>query len=364
MRAALTAACLLCIGCAAHKPVSTNWRVLGNDSSQVLVPPGVAKADLAQRTLKTDIAAGKGHCPPGIRVKGRRVVATVNREQFQNSSADGWLASWAAQAESQGCIAAGQAPKLAARAAEALPLDPQMAFHALYPADVVPPVRLQVVSPILKDEAAPVFTEQQTAGKGNQLAVTLNADNLIGYETALYAVQPKALGPGYTIAPLYADRRIDQTNERHAQPATDYFRFPVNAAFFRLFVKSGQTAYTALAIAAPTRAELASLAAKLDAGASCETLGADSCIAIPRRVALNAVVPVTINGTEVLVRWGANLAEAMRGAGERQPEAVLATLAIERPYNGRPTRVDFERSSQAILRLPLAGGEVVSWKRQ
>ncbi|HWF11742.1 MAG TPA: hypothetical protein VG297_24915 [Bryobacteraceae bacterium] len=363
MRTLLTAVCLLAAGCAAHKPVSVDWRFIGKDTAATLIPPGVAGADVMQRILTTDIAAGKGPCPGEIRVRKNHVVATVNRGALDGKP-DGWLTAWAADAESQGCIAAGEAPKLAARVAESLPLDPQKAFHVLYPDDLVPPVRLQMVSPILRDESKPVLNDEQVSGNGNQLTLSVRADNLIGYETAVYTVQPKASGAGYAIAPLYADKHVGNTTERREQPATNYFHFPAEAAFFRLFVKSGQTDYTALAIAASTRAELAQLAAALEAGTtSCETLGPKSCIAIPRRVALNPVVPATINGSEMLVRWSADLAEAIRTAGERRPESLLATLTISRLYAGRPTPVDFDRSNPAILRLPITGGEIISWKR-
>lgn len=360
LRIWITAACLLTAGCAVRKSVSLDWRFVSKDATATLVPPG-ADADVTERTLRTDVTAGKGPCPADIRVRKNHVIATVNRGSL-DTRPNGWLTGWAADAESQGCIAQGEAPKLAARVAEALPLDPQKAFHVLYPDDLVPPVRLQVVSPILRDDSKPVLSDEQVSGNGNQLTLTARADNLIGYETALYAVQPKASGAGYAITPLYADRHLGNTTERHEQPATNYFRFPAGSAFFRLFVKSGQTDYTALAIAAPTRAELTRLAAALEAGTtSCEMLGAKSCIAIPRRVALNPVVPVTVNGTEILVRWSADLAEAIRGAGVR-PDSILATLAILRLYAGRPTPVDFDRTNPAILRLPISGGEIISWK--
>jgi hypothetical protein len=117
-------------------------------------------------------------------------------------------------------------------------------------------------------------------------------------------------------------------------------------------------------VAAPTRAELDRRAALLDtAAASCSTLNGESCIAIPRRVAINAVVPVTVNGTEVMALWGADLASVIRAAGVRQPEEVLGKLAISRPHGGHSTPIDFDRTSNSILRLPLAGGEVISWSR-
>lgn len=365
MRIICTFAAILCSACAVHQPVLPNWRLVRNGTGQVLIPPGIASPDLARRTFVADVAPGHGVCPPNIRRKKKRVLVTVNRDGLLKSP-PGWLTTWAAGLESQGCIAEGEGPKLAARIAESLPLDPDVAFHLLYPNDIVPPVRLQVVSPVLRDGEALDARLIDTSGNGNSLNITLkSSDNLIGYETALYAVRPKASGIGFNIVPLYAERHIQQATERRAQPDTNYFQFAPDAAFYRLFVKSGQTDFTALAIAAPTRVELDRLASMLDGGAaSCESLTRAKCIAIPRRVAVNSVIPITVNGAEVFVRWGADLGEAIRNTGIRQPETILTRLAVSRLYNGLPAPVEFDRSSPAILRLILTGGEIVSWTSQ
>jgi hypothetical protein len=233
----------------------------------------------------------------------------------------------------------------------------------LIPTDLVPPVRIQVVSPIVRDPAAPIIEETTAAETSTGLALSLRTtDNFIGYETALYAVQPKAKGSGYSIAALSAERHFGREIEHSAQPATNYFDFPPDSAFFRLFVKSGQTDFTALVIAAPTKADLESTSALLDSGAeTCDRLPAAHCIAIPRRVAINAVMAVTMNGTESFIRWGATLAEALRGAAVRQPENTLPTLSISRTFRNQLAPIDFDRTDPAILRLPLNGGEVISW---
>jgi hypothetical protein len=361
---------LICNGCAVHQPVKANWRLIKQGTGDVMIPPGVAKPDLATRTFVVDLTAGSGPCPPSIRVKRKRVSVTVTREMLLRQP-PGWLTTWAAGIESQGCVAHGDGSILAARVAESLPLDPALAFHLLYPndrqsgqVDIAPPVRLQVVSPILRDGVASDAPILDTSGNGNSITVTLKAsDNLIGYETAWYAAQPKASGAGSTIEPLYAERHLKDATERRAQPAVNYLRFPAEAAFYRLFYKSGQTDFTALVVAAPTRAELDRRTGILDTdAASCDKLNGELCAAIPRRVAINPMVPVTLNGAEVMVAWGANVAEAIRNSGERQPETVLPKLTLSRLYNGHPTPVDFDHSNPSILRLNLTGGEIISWK--
>jgi hypothetical protein len=371
LRISLIFAVLLCTGCAVHQPIAANWRLTKQGTGDILIPPGVATPDLAKRTFAVDLIAGHGACPPAIRVKGKRVSVTVTRDMLVQQP-QGWLTTWAEGIESQGCIAPGEAVKLAGRIAESLPLDPTLAVHLLYASDrqsgqvdIAPPVRLQVVSPILRDGAAPDAPIIDTSGNGNSLTVTLkSSDNLIGYETAWYAAQPRAGGVGFTITPLYAERHVKNETERRAQPAANYLRFPADAAFYRLFYKSGQTDFTALVVSAPTRAELDRRIGVLDAAAaSCDQLHGEVCVAIPRRVAINPMIPVTVNGLEVMVAWGANVAEAIRNSGERQPETVLPKLAVSRLYNGRPAPVNFDHSSPSVLRLILTGGEEISWNR-
>jgi hypothetical protein len=233
LRIALTLALLLLTSCAAHQPVTANWRLTKQGTADLLIPPGVARPDLSKRTLAVDLTAGQRICPPPIRVKGKHVFVTVTRDMLLDQP-PGWLTKWASGIESQGCIAPGEASILAARIAEALPLDPALAFHLLYPndrqagqVDFAPPVRLQVVSPILRDGAAPDATILETSGSGNSITLTVKAtDNLIGYETAWYAPQSRAAGVGFTITPLYAERHVNNQTEHRAQPATNYLRFP------------------------------------------------------------------------------------------------------------------------------------------
>lgn len=346
MRILLIPAFLLMTGCAAHRPVSQNWLLLQQEDARVLMPPGVAPAKAG---FLLDVAAGRGKCPPEIHPKGRRVIVTLDAASLKKHP-DGWLTAWSNQLESQGCIGHGQA----ARFAESLPLDPTVGFHLRHFDDIEPPAKLQVVSPILRGEARPEEPAEVT-GSGNSLTVTVKAPaNQIGYETALYTVQPKSQGAGFTIAPLYADRHVGQEVERATQPDTNFLRFPADAAFYRLIFKSDQTDFTALVVASPTRDGL-----QRDV-TSCAP-GDSMCIAIPRLVAINQVVPVTVNGAEIMVVFGANVAEAMRNAGQFRPESVLDKLSVSKMYRGRLTPVEFDRHTQGILGLVLTGGEIISW---
>jgi pimeloyl-ACP methyl ester carboxylesterase len=353
---------LLYAGCAARQPAAESWRL----KADLLVPPGVSNPDLAKRTLALDVAAGHGVCPPEIRIKASRVSVTVTRDMLNGRPA-GWLTKWAAGAETQGCIGLGEGEQLAAQIAQSLPLDPAVAFHLLYSndrqtgqIDLAPPVRLQVVNPILKDKAGPILEEaREVSGDANRLTLAVkSSDNLIGYETAWYSIQPKAPRIGYSIAPLYAERHIAGETERRAQPEINHLTFSSGANFYRLVYKSDQTSYTALVIAASTREELDQRARLIDTGAApCSEL----CVAVSRPQAINAMLPVSINGQETMVNWGANVAEAIRSAGVREPESVLSHLSVGKIHNGRLAEVEFDRANPAVLSLILTGGETISW---
>jgi len=279
----------------------------------------------------------------------------------------GWLSLWAADLEAKGCLAVGEASKLAESVAESLPLFENLAFRLLYAGDrrtgqvdLGPGVRLEVTSPLLREGAVP-DAPLQMSGRGNSLTVTASTD-LLGYENAWYSVQPKPNGPGFAIQPVSAESHIGGTVEPRPAPAADYLSFPPAAAFYRLLYKSGQTDFTALVIAGRTLADVDRLSKLAESGGvSCRT-PEDLCVAIPKRVAINPFIPVTMNGRELLVGWGATLAEAIRDSGEPQPATVLPRLTVYKRYAGRPAEIQFA-ASPAILDLVLTGGEVVAWKQ-
>ena len=84
-------------------------------------------------------------------------------------------------------------------------------------------------------------------------------------------------------------------------------------------------------------------------------------IEIPKDVGVNPVISVMVNGAEVLVRRGTRVAGVIAAAGERQPQTLLGSLTISKPWNGRLMLVAFDPADAAILTVPLRGGEVVSW---
>ncbi len=369
----LLLACLTASSCAARRPTAQTWRLLNNP---LLLPPDLTTADIETRSFKTALPAGHGPCPPNseaitLKTKGKTATITVNRAALSQQRG-GWLSNWAASLESQKCLPRIQAFQLAEQIAVSVPLDPSMAYRLLQTDNMLGGTvglgtsdYLMVVSPLMKDSTKPLIENETLSGNGVTLNLTAKStDNLIGFERALYKVQRIPNGNGYSITPQYADRHIDGKIERNAQPVTNYFRFPPEGAHFRVFYKTGENDFTALVVAARTPDELDVRTGKLSASNSaalCQKESENMCILIPKAVAINPVVAVSINGEEKFQIRGTSLQTALQLSGQTKLETILPRLKITKPWKGQPTPVQFDPTSSAILELILQGGETISW---
>jgi hypothetical protein len=288
--------------------------------------------------------------------------------------APGWLDDWSIQAESQGCVAMGDGERLARLVVDSLPMDPAASAWLLSVAatsayvDLGPYHRLQVNSPILREGAAAEAAAPEISkieGSGGRLDVELKpAAGVIGYETAWYAVVRNEGRPGYHFAPLAADRNIQGTVEHASGPATNYFQFLPQAAYFRLFYKTQANTVLAIVICGTTRADLDRRTKAV--GDDLESCRRESgmCVELSRGLGVNPFLAVTVNGGEVRVSLGATVGSALSAAGIRDAAAVLPELQVSRLFGGRPTPVEFDRAARDILNLRLLGGEQISFPSQ
>ena len=379
MRRAIVFAFLVCSGCAVRQPAIHPWQLVRQEAAHVLVPPDVATPDLAQRTFPARVAAGCGHFPSAegaiaIVGRGKHARVTVTRNSLEKQPT-GWLGEWASQLEDHACLPPGTGFSLATRVAESIPLEPAAAFALLYAdekqsgvVDIGPQTRLQVVSPLWREPGLGLMASGPYKVEGSDRSLTVtgkSTDNLLGYEIAQYGVQPRGKGAGYKIAPRYADRHIQGKTERRPQPAINFFQFPPDAAFYRIFYKSYQNDFTALVIAAHTPAALdrrTQILQARGASASCEDLNMQMCVALPKDIGLIPLISVIVNGAEVLLTRGSNVLQTIDNSGPQQPNAVLTHLVVRKPWNGRLIDVAFDHADAAILKLALTGGETISWK--
>ena len=377
---ALVATLLLSAGCAARGPQT--WRLAPQDRGQVLVPPGIAATAVAQATFVAAAPLWRAPCAPTgsavtVQKRGKRVRLTVARDPLLTEPA-GWLGDWTAQAEAQGCLTQGSGIEFAMRIADSVPLDPSAAFRLLHSGTMAKGYgdlgtwnRLQVVTPIYRDGPdpdAPIVRIGPTTGDDHHLNVTVHmtGGEQYGVETAWYTFQPRADHNGASVVPVSAEDTIGGKTEPAAAPLANYIQFSASAAFYRLYYKAdlADNSVTEIVIGAPSRTELDRRTQRLMSDFSlCRQSDPEMCMVIPRRVAVNPAVAVTVNGVEVrLLAYSSVRAAVAAGGGPRQPQDILPRLAVYKPFAGKLTPVEFDRASQDIFNLVLLGGESISWK--
>ena len=357
---------LVLLSACAHAPVT--YRLTQQAARPLLIPPGVAQASVSQRTFVANVTAGGGKCglePDAVALqrKGRRMRITVSRDALAQKPA-AWVTRWAGEAETRGCIAPGEARRLAAAIVEAVPLDPEIAFRLVFNnniqagyIDLGPASRLEVVAPILDSGAAApdgsLVETQKVSGEGNRLQLDLKlSPSVRGFETSIYAVEKRSGSDGFLLAPVSVKRNLAGRTEPAPAPLIEYLKFPRSDAFFRLIYKTEDNGVKAVVLGAATQGQLT--LDDCDRGATCVTL--------PKSVAINPVVAVTVNGVEMTFGLGMRIWNAVMAGGVRQPPEVLPTLQVWRPYGAGTAPVEFDRTSQAILNLKLAGGERIAWQ--
>jgi hypothetical protein len=394
-------------GCAARGPAS--YRLFGADEQRVLIPPGVKDAAVKQRAFDFRTTADPRLCigaEGGIDLTARRngLRLTVDGGILEQQS-PGWLSSWAARLEERGCIASGEGFGLAALAAHSVPLplhvEQRLLIHDARESgftDLRPGYRLRVVSPVFQENAAPDATaagevKSVEATPGGLTIVMEKSPDLVGYEMAWYAVEPRPRDAGSRIVPRYADFHHDGEVTRQQAHRVNHLPFDPSMAYFRMLFMSRRTEssdHDIFLVAAPTLPLLEERTRLVEAvPASCGpgvgeagSPGASStpaqepvpdtalvrseivlrteCIVAPRQVGMVVFFPVQVQGKEVLLHPGATLGSALREAGA-DPEQALATLDVRKPYSGRLALVEALSSKRDLLALPLGGGEEIDW---
>jgi hypothetical protein len=425
--ALLCSALLALTGCAALSGPAT-YRLFLDNGRRILVPPGVKDAGVLRRTFDARTSGNALSCngrEGGVEIRPRGRAAwrvTVERDVLREQPA-GWLARWAGALEQRGCLAPGDGFGLATRVAQSVPLEfpleqrllDQDARSSSY-TDLRPGYKLRVVGPAFREGAPPgavAIGEGKVSASGAGLNIELRASlDLIGYETAWYAVEPRARGGGARIVPLFAELNREGEVTRLSSPRVNYLEFDPAMAYFRMLFMARRTAandHDIYVLAAPTQATLERQTRALEAGTqSCAPTAAQSaggaaqsagvpgesseenkgafaqtpaaaprtagaaaptaagapesaCVIAPSQVAIVAFLPVTVQGKEVRVHPGAVLGHALSEAGLASPAQVLPTLLVRKLYEGRLTPVEFSKTGFDILALPLSGGEEIRW---
>ncbi|HEY3838821.1 MAG TPA: hypothetical protein VGL72_19730 [Bryobacteraceae bacterium] len=373
-RGCLVFALAFLMGCAARQTAPTVYRLVNTGPARLLVPPGVSDPALAQRTF--DFAPQE---PPGracrpttdvIRVEPHRhfLRLTVDRDALLAHPAP-WLMNWTSALEAKGCLSPGEGAILAQRIVESVPLNPLDTQRLLHGGggvtgyqDLPDGSRLKLVSAILRAGAGPGASALATDSvTGNDKALTLTvraSDDFLGYELSWYVVA------GSHIVFDKAESHIGDRVTTSPQPRTNYFHFPASAAYYRLFyfTRVSQADHNVAILAAASRQELDRQTPVFNTDPeACGKAPANLCVTLPKEVALTTYRRIIANGALLDIPGGSNVAAALREAGIRQPETVLPTLNLRRPFHGVLTPVEFDRRKPDILTLPLSGGEQLRW---
>ena len=200
-------------------------------------------------------------------------------------------------------------------------------------------------------------------GEGYHIDVDASlASGVIGFETAWYGIERNRGRIGCHFVPLSADRNIQGAVEHMPGPATDYFQFPPQAAFFRLLYKSEDNDVIAFVIAGSTREDMDRRTKAVgNDPAECEKISG-MCLMLPRRVGVNPFLAVSVNGRDVNVPLpGARVVNAIQAASVKDFDTVLPQLRVTKLFHGKPAPVEFDPKSPDILNLQLTGGEQISW---
>ena len=375
---ALALAWLSSPGCAARQGGS--YRIVEQVKRPILVPPGPALSSISPRRFTLRIPAGRVGCElheSGVKVEKRGSTLHVSiQEHAIAAGPPGWLTRWIDTLSDNGCLSRSQARSFTRRVMESVPLHLAHTYNVAFGRtrtagfiDFHPGHKLKLVGPVFREGAVAgqsaiesVAAPQADEVAGLQIEARASAD-LIGYEESWYAVRSKRDGSlqlTHDRTMFFRDgeatlRDVPDRTGFDLVPASQYIRM----VYLTRVADSGD--HDVLFLVAGTRGELeARFAAIQEDPAQC--LAADSrewCRVGPNELALNLYVSVSLNGVERHVAPGSSLigllAETVNGRVIDTPQ----DLQVLRPYGDRLARIKFDRSSPAILSLPLLGGERV-----
>lgn len=255
-----------------------------------------------------------------------------------------------AAAIGQGCVTPLAGRKLLRQVASSLALDPGLAQQIIFGA----------------------YATQEYIDIGGPVE--------LGLTYALYPSEPTRYDLGY-VARRYRFRSRDQhgrgwlelqaTDVRDAPRPRDIPPAPIPLpvtgppVYLRLFfyLRIAPNEHDVALVAARTHAGLAQATSVLRRHPrACVTLAVPGvrCIVAPEDDTLEARIAVRVQGRPEAVPLPGRVSQALAAAGVYDPDKVVATLRVLRPWHGRMIPVQ-AANGDALLQLVLSGGEAISW---
>ena len=331
-----------------------SFRLVRTPASVVVVPPGVKDASIERNSIR--IAAGHACAPSesGLRVSGKALIITR-----------AWLASATAEDVDRWAACFGD-PDLRDELINSVPLEVSKRRVLFNTADLNAFSSLRVVSPVFRagvDPASPVVMDDpaEVTGTGASITIGLKSNpDLTGYEIAWYDVQPRSDGPGLRIVPRGAEVHVNGEVENKPAPAVNRFEFSPDARWFRYFVMTRVTSekndhnIVLIGAASPSELEIRTADFRKNAPAYLQSAPSKSYAALSGAFGVNPYIQIKVNGERRDVVPGVTVGQVIERSG-------LPRLRILKPYLGKMAPVQWDRTKEDILNLPLEGGEELSW---
>jgi hypothetical protein len=367
----VTAAALAGAGCA--HPVRA-FRLTGPTT---MIPPGPKDATVARAAVPIPRIPKKTVCaasPHGLSIerKGRTGARVVVTRQAMEAMTAQELYSWTLGLETGGCLPVNESARLAANIVDALPLSIQKRTQLLQGRnDLTPANSLRVVAPVVKPGSAlpdGPLAEIQSVSEGSKpgsIDVDVKAKpEVIGYEIDWYDFAPQESGPGYRLVPRSAEVHIGGQVQHPDATSVKRFEFGPAARWYELYMmtKVSSNDFDFVVFSARTSEELhKSVAAfQTDAAKYLETADPHTYTVLPHGSGINAYIRVRLNGVLTDLQKPVSIRQAIAQA-KGNPASALATLKVRKLHDETLYPVQWPAGSDAILSLPLEGGEEIEW---
>jgi hypothetical protein len=230
-----------------------------------------------------------------------------------------------------------------------------------------PGMRLHIVAPVMRGGAEPQMplTEPDSGGAASSTITARASRDLLGYETARYILRPAS---GGRVMPKLES--IDVEPLEKVAPAdlkrTDYMEDVPKEGFFRLYfqLRHAMKDHNTVLLVSGSEGALneASGAFEEDPDAYCSaTHAGTTCIAFPKFTAVSAEIKVYVKKHAVYVPLSGRVSDALISAGIHDPNSIARKLRVERVWDSRLVPVKFDSESVSLLRLPLVGGDRITF---
>ena len=366
-------------GCATRQGGS--YQLVALSHKAILIPPGPVRHSDKPRPVTIRTAAGGVDCAlrengVSLEKRGKTLRVWIHRSTLPAGS-PGWLARWADTLNDNGCLPRSQASLFARRVMESFPIEVSHTYSVAFGKsttsrfiDFHPGQSLKAVRPVFRkgaetDQSAIASAGPPRANATGGLKIEARASpDLIGFEESWYAIQAMPDG----LLHMTHDRtRFFQDGEAtrvdvpdgsalDVVPASRYIRM-----VFLTRVASSHD-HDVLFLVASTRRELEARyrAIQEDPNACIAPDNRGWCRVGPRELALNLYVMVTLNGVEMPVAPGTSMSQLLKGPMGGRVNETPQDLQVWRPYGNGLAKIEFDRSSPAVMSLPLLGGERIS----